>query len=241
VHDYHQQVFVFDVGRFPIGTRFMVREFGLDMESPDSNIYTLADMGPGYTTVTLSPVSLDTTDVGAISDEDCGFSIFGDDNPGTGTEAVWEDGVKMVVGQDYEYPPDSCIDYLNHIFYGRVVFDLSSVTSPVASAKLTFTQGYSISDQYLYDVPCLDQLAMITSVEDGRPSGMDPYRDLPRSGVAGTVHTVDATDIVREWQLGAANLGFVLTPVIDAHPGDHYTQQCWTTLSSFQLTLTYFR
>jgi hypothetical protein len=194
-------------------------------------------MGPGVETVTPPVVTLHTTDV-VNDDEDCGVLSA----PGIGSDAVWTDGTSVVVGQDYSYPgPGSCVNWIDHKFYGRVSFDLTSVTGPVASASLTFTQGYSISNQYLYEVACMDQLGVVTALSGDDPSAWDPYRTLSRTGVEGTVHTVDATDILRDWQLGSSNQGFILTPIIDATDGDPYTQQCWTTLSDFQLTVTYFK
>jgi hypothetical protein len=236
VHDKDQHVYIFDGGRFPPGTRFIVRAFVGARESPDSNPYTLADTTPGTESVTLLPVVLHTRDDQA-DDEDCSVGSA----PGLGSAATWTDGVNVVVGEDYQYPGSGCVNWNDHRFTGRVSFDLSPVAGPVASATLTFKQGYSIANQYLFPVTCLDQLGLITTLSGDDPAAWDPYRKLPFSGTSGTAHSVDATDLVREWQLGTSNLGFVLTPHIDATGGDPYTQECWSTLGNFQLNVTYFK
>jgi hypothetical protein len=235
VHSRDQRVYMFDGGRFSPGTRFSVRAYALALESPDSNSFVLGGTTPGTETVVLRPVLLLTSEQFAF-DDDCDV----DESPGLGSAAAFSDGVNMVVGQDYRYPA-SCVNWVDHRFFGRVSFDLAPVAGPVASASLSFKQGFSVSSQYLTIVPCLDQLGAVTSLAGSAPSGWDPFRKLPTTGISGTSHSVDATGLVRDWQLGDPNLGFVLTPSIDATRGDPYTQECWTTLSDFSLSVTFFK
>jgi hypothetical protein len=236
VHNKDQHVYFFDGGRFGPKTRFFVRAYVALFESPNSNTYTLADVSPGTLSVTLLPTLLHTSQTFAF-DETCSGTSY----PTLGSHAVWTDGLNVVVGQDYEYPPDSCINWYDYHLYGRVSFDLTSIAGPVASATLNFTQGYSVANQYMIPVTCLDQLGMVTAISGGDMSAWDPYRSLPFAESPSKTYAVDATDLVRAWQLGSENMGFVLSPKIDATDGDPSTQQCWSTLSDFHLKVTYFK
>jgi len=53
--------------------------------------------------------------------------------------------------------------------------------------------------------------------------------------------TIDVTQQVRSWKLGAPNYGFVFRPDKEGDRNDATGQEgCWTTIDTVSLTIKYF-
>jgi hypothetical protein len=210
-------------------------------ESSNSNTYCrisdiIVYVSSPVKTVSLSPVAVYTQDW-----LDYDKPTFGFCKEGLGGDAMFalKDG-QFASGYEYSYDSSRCTEWIDHIYRGRLVFDVSGIKGAVTSATLYYTQAATDSGDYLFPQSCADTVNLITLTSGDDANTWRLISNLPKLGESGSKHSADVTEAVQSWVLGEdSNLGFLFRGRDETLPRKS-NDVCWSDYGGFSLAVTYY-
>jgi hypothetical protein len=196
------------------GARYYVRAYLGDHQSKRSNIYTVAGLPDAFKVATHdNPSAYSSKDVSTSKyrSAPCGKTFPGADLSSFASPS-WP--VQMLVGFSHDSFTTGCLETSDHLYRGRIFYDLSAEKGYVSDAALFFqvnsTKVNGVDDT---KSSCVLSLNIVTGLSGDEVTSFKPYLGMPKfltPSYGGA--SLDVTEAVKEWVASpSTNMGFLLT------------------------------
>jgi hypothetical protein len=198
---------------FSLGDRYYVRSYLGDHLSKRSNIYTVTGLPEGWKSIgPLKPSTYTNKDVttSKFRSTPCEKTFPGEDLSSFASPS-WP--VEMEVGFTHNSFSTGCLETSDHIYRGRIFYDLSAEKGYVAEAQFGFSVvATKVNGADDTKTSCALTLNLITAMSGDEVTSFKPYLGMPKFVKLTDGLYLDVTTAVKEWVASpSTNLGFLLT------------------------------